>query len=254
MMHVERISPPSISMRKGIVAANWKMNPPPNGWDAADASYRPHANVEVIVFPSSVDIDACVKQKILTGAQCGRSEPSGAFTGDLSMNMIASHGCRYVLCGHSERRQHHHESDEMIVEQVKAAIEAGLMPILCIGETADEREMGNAEETVQRQLNAVLEKFSILNSEFCIAYEPVWAIGTGKTATPEDAQAMHAFIRSLVSSDFRDSIRIIYGGSVKAESAPSLSAMPDIDGFLVGGASLKPEEFARIVDAMANRG
>ncbi len=242
--------------RTPIVAANWKMNPPPNGWDAADASYRPHAQVDVIVFPSSVDIDACVEEKIVTGAQCGRSEPSGAFTGDLSMNMIASHGCRYVLCGHSERRQHHHESDEMIAEQVKAAIEAGLTPILCIGETADEREMGNAEETVKRQLSFVLDSgsYQLPATSFVIAYEPVWAIGTGKTATPEDAQAMHAFIRSLVSSDLRDSIRIIYGGSVKAETASNLAAMSDIDGFLVGGASLKPEEFARIVDAMANRG
>ncbi len=242
-------------MRQLIVAANWKMNPPPASWDAADAPYRPHADVDVIVFPASIDIDVCVSQKITTGAQSGRSEPNGAFTGDMSMTMIAAHGCRYVLCGHSERRQHHHESDEQIAAQVQAAIDAGLTPILCIGETADERELGQAEETVKRQIEAILDSKScqLTATNFVLAYEPVWAIGTGKTATPDDAQAMHAFIRSLLPADVRDGMRILYGGSVKADSAPALTAMSDIDGFLVGGASLKPEEFARIVDALAHR-
>ncbi len=252
MMDIERKSPLFI-MRKGIVAANWKMNPPPEGWNAPDTPYRPHQTVDVIVFPSSIDIDACVSQNIMTGAQCGRSEPNGAFTGDMSMTMIAAHGCRYVLCGHSERRQHHHESDEMIASHVQAAIDAGLTAILCVGETLDQRELGQAEEVVSTQLSLVLEASGPRLDAIILAYEPVWAIGTGKTATPDDAQAMHAFIRSLLPADVRDGMRILYGGSVKADNAPALAAMSDIDGFLVGGASLKPQEFARIVDALADR-
>jgi triosephosphate isomerase len=229
------------------------MNPPPEGWNAADAPYRPRSGVDVIVFPTALDVDTCVREQIVTGAQNGRAEPNGAFTGDVSMSMIASHGCTYVLCGHSERRQHHHESDEQIAAQVQAAIENGLTPILCIGETLDQRELGQAEEIVKQQLSLVLTADSSQLTALVLAYEPVWAIGTGKTATPDDAQAMHAFIRNLIPDTYKEDIRILYGGSVKADSAPALAAMPDIDGFLVGGASLKPQEFAAIIDAMANR-
>lgn len=228
--------------RTPIVAANWKMNPPPAGWNAPDSPFHALTGCDVIVFPSALDIAACVKALSNVGAQGGRPEASGAFTGDLSMTMIAAVGCTHVLCGHSERRMHHAENDEFIGAQMKAAIEAGLTPIVCVGETADERETGEHESTVRRQIESLGDAPSI------IAYEPVWAIGTGKTATPADAQAMHAFIRSLLPTDREESVRILYGGSVKPDNAQELIAQPDIDGFLVGGASLKMDSFAAIVD------
>ncbi len=243
--------------RTPLIAANWKMNLPPEGWNKEISPYRFISGVDVVVFPTALDIPSCVAASLVTGGQSARADISGAFTGDVSMQMLAAKGCTYVLCGHSERRQHHQESDETIAAQVSAAVDAGLTPILCIGETADEREMGNAEDVVKRQLSVVLEKFSILNSlpgeasaksgQFSIAYEPVWAIGTGKTATPADAQAMHAFIRSLLPTDSKEGMRILYGGSVKPASAPELIAQEDIDGFLVGGASLILADFAAIV-------
>lgn len=225
------------------------MHEPPAGWSDGDSPYRRTDAAEVMVFPSVIDIAACVDAGLTTGAQCGHPQTEGAFTGDICMKMLAGHGCRYVLCGHSERRQHHHESDEFIAEQVAAAINVGMIPILCIGETADERELGQAEEVVKRQLHAVLHhsEFFMLNSAFVIAYEPVWAIGSGKNATAAEAQEMHAFIRSLLPADIRGDLRIIYGGSVKDDNAAELIAQPDIDGFLVGGASLVPEEFRAIV-------
>ncbi len=240
--------------RLPLIAANWKMNPPPEGWDADGSSYHARENANVIVFPAMPNIAACVEAGVITGGQCGRPEKNGAFTGDVSMQMLSSYGCTYVLCGHSERRQHHQESDEMIASQVAAALEAGLTPILCIGETLDQREIGEAEDTVKKQLEPILNtQYSIPNT-LILAYEPVWAIGTGKTATPEDAQKMHAFIRSLLPSDMKDDMRILYGGSVKPASAPELIAQEDIDGFLVGGASLIPGDFAQIVDAAVKTG
>lgn len=232
-----------MATRTPLVAANWKMNGPPQGWDAEDSPYRPRENVDVVVFPTLLDVHTCVEKFLITGAQAGRPELTGAFTGDVSMQLLAQHGCRYVLCGHSERRIHHGENDEQIALQVAAAVKAGLMPVLCVGETADEREMGKAEEVVKRQLSAFGETGCI------IAYEPVWAIGTGKTASAEDAQAMHAFIRLQLPAGMSGGTRILYGGSVKPANAAELITQPDIDGFLVGGASLDPSQFKSIIDS-----
>ncbi|TSC80700.1 MAG: triosephosphate isomerase (TIM) [Candidatus Peregrinibacteria bacterium Gr01-1014_25] len=243
-------------MKKPLVAANWKMNPPPAGWDAADSPYRPHAAIEVVVFPSPVDIPACVRAKMVTGGQYGHPQPHGAHTGDVSMAMLKEAGCSFVLCGHSERRRDHGESDAFVAEQVVAALEAGLTPVLCVGETAEQREAGKEKDVLKKQLRAIPEGlFSSLTADRCppiLAYEPVWAIGTGKTATPRQAQEMHAYIRSLLPTDARGAVRILYGGSTNAMNARALLAEPDIDGFLVGGTSLKPAEFAdmvRIADA-----
>jgi triosephosphate isomerase len=160
------------------------------------------------------------------------------------MQLLAQHGCRYVLCGHSERRIHHAENDAFVSHQAIAAVEAGLLPIVCVGETADEREMGQAEEVVKRQLAPILK-----TGVMFIAYEPVWAIGTGKTASSEDAQTMHAVIRGLLPKNTRDDVRILYGGSVKPENAAELIAQEDIDGFLVGNSSLDPVKFRAIVES-----
>jgi len=240
--------------RQPLVAANWKMHTPPTGWDAPDSPYRQKKDaVDVVVFPTLIDMGNSVSAGLTTGAQYGHPESEGAFTGDVSMTMLAKLGCRYVLCGHSERRHHHHETNEMVALQVASAIDAGLTPILCIGETADERELDEQEEVVNRQLSSALEVFgSKLKDESCLlAYEPVWAIGNGKTASAEDAQQMHAYIRSILPANIQDGARILYGGSVKPENAAELIAQKDIDGFLIGGASLKPKEFAQIVDAAA---
>jgi len=230
--------------RTPLIAANWKMNPVPSGALDHDSPYQTHASVDVMVFPSFIDLKECVDAKLTTGAQYGHWEVSGAHTGDVSMKMIADAGCRSVLCGHSERRQHHGEDNDTVIEQVIAALEVGLHPILCIGETEEERDAGKEKDVVKAQL-ALLPP----ETEITIAYEPVWAIGTGKTATPEQAQEMHAYIRSLLPESVRDSMRILYGGSMKPENAAELLAQEDIDGGLVGGASLQPDSFRAIIDA-----
>lgn len=233
-------------MRKPIVAANWKMNPAPHGWNAKDSPFRSHADIDVIVFPTMNNIDECVAEKLLVGGQYGRPESSGAFTGDVSMQQLKADGCRYVLCGHSDRRRHHEESDSFVGEQAAAALDAGLMPIICVGETADERELGKAQEAVKRQIDAIDTRTLAAS---IIAYEPVWAIGTGNTATAKDAQEMHAFIRTLLPQKQQHMTHILYGGSVKPDNAAELIEQLDIDGFLVGTCSLKPDEFRKIIDA-----
>lgn len=225
-----------------LMAANWKMNPPPAGFDALDSPYRSESCMDVIVLPTFVDLCICTKAKLIVGAQCGRPEASGAFTGDVSMTQLKILGCRYVLCGHSERRRYHGETDAFVAEQATAALEAGLHPIVCVGETAEERKDGKHKEIVKRQIKE-------LPYGVTIAYEPVWAIGTGKTSTPKDAQDMHAFIRSLLAKDQRDSTRILYGGSMNGKNCEELLKQEDIDGGLIGGASLHPEEFRTIVEA-----
>lgn len=229
--------------RKPLIAANWKMNSPPQGWDSDDSPYRTREGADVVIFPTYIDMRTCLEKFLVVGAQYGRPEQNGAFTGDISMQILAEHGCTYVLCGHSERRRFHNESDAFVAEQAKAAAGVGLMPIVCIGETADEREAGMAKEVVKRQVGAI-------SVPVIFAYEPVWAIGTGNTAKPEDAQEMHAFIRSLLPGDQQATTRIIYGGSVKADNAASLLSQPDIDGALIGGASLDPKSFRDILDAL----
>jgi len=216
-------------------------------------AYLPKETVDTAIFPTFLDITKCIDAGIITGGQSGHPEESGAHTGDVSMKMLKEAGCKYVLCGHSERRQDHGETNECVAKQVVSAIENNLLPILCVGETEEERQEGKEKEVIKTQLETVLK---ILNSEapkpqnpksLIVAYEPVWAIGTGKTATKEDAQEMHAYIRNLLPEDVRDETRILYGGSMKPENAKELLSQPDIDGGLIGGASLKPESFLEII-------
>ncbi len=227
-----------MTRRTLLIAANWKMNPAPAGFDAADSPFRKDGDIDVFVFPASLDIAKCVSAGIITGGQCGRRESSGAFTGDVSMTMLKAAGCASVLCGHSERRKFHGETDQAVGEQVKAAIDAGLTPIACVGETLSEREEGKTFDVVKKQISSLPPEISI------IAYEPVWAIGTGKSATAAQAQEVHAYIRTLL----KNPCRIIYGGSLNVANAKELLSQPDIDGGLIGGASLKIEEFHSIVN------
>ncbi|MDD5026737.1 MAG: triose-phosphate isomerase [Candidatus Peribacteraceae bacterium] len=237
-----------MSDRKYLIAANWKMNPAPQGALAKDSPYRTLSSVDVWVFPTYLDLQPCIEAGLITGAQLGSSAANGAHTGDVSMTMLTELKCRSVLCGHSERRHGRHETNEEVIAQTIAALEAGLHPIVCVGETAKQREAGEEKEVVKKQLEGLPVESRIL-----IAYEPVWAIGTGKTATPAQAQEMHASIRSLLPKDVRDSTRILYGGSVKPDNAEELLRQKDIDGALVGGASLKPDEFQKIVSAAQMR-
>lgn len=231
-----------------FIGANWKMNSVPKGFDLPSSPYRSAKGKEIVVFPSLLDIHVCVKAGLTTGGQCGAIEEKGAYTGDVSMGMLATHGCTHVLCGHSERRTHHEESDEAVAKQVQAAIKAGLTAVICIGENADEREMGMSHEVVERQLKPILKlcASTLTAGNTVIAYEPVWAVGTGKTPTAADVQAAHVFIRKLLPSQ---DIRIVYGGSVTGKNAGQFFGCADVDGGLIGGAALKPEDFAEIVKA-----
>lgn len=234
-----------MSNRKKLIAANWKMNRHPAKLDA----YKSTESADAIVFPTFLDLKECIGAGLTVGAQFGHPEEHGAHTGGISMKMIKDLGCTHVLCGHSERRQYHGESNELIAEQVVTALENGLHPILCVGETEEERNSGNEKEVVESQIKTILSR--IPDSGFrvpTIAYEPVWAIGTGNTATPEDAEAMHAFIRSILPESQRDETRILYGGSMKPENCEELLKQPDIDGGLVGGASLDPGKFAKMIN------
>ena len=180
---------------------------------------------------------------IACGAQNMSEHAQGAYTGEVSAAMLREFGCRYAIVGHSERRQLYGESDTQVAAKFAAARSAGITPILCVGETLEEREAGRTEEVVARQLGAILKSKDFGNA--VLAYEPVWAIGTGRNATPDQAQAVHAFLRARLSAD----VRILYGGSVKAANAAAIFAMPDIDGGLIGGASLVAKEFLEIVRA-----
>ena len=185
------------------------------------------------------------------GAQDVSEHRQGAYTGDVSAAMVAEFGCRYVIVGHSERRQLHGETDVQVGAKARAALDAALVPIACVGETLAERDRGETGAVVERQTAAVIAALGADLARIVVAYEPVWAIGTGRTATPEDAQAVCAYLRSQVAArwgqEAADRVRIQYGGSVKPENAAELMACPDIDGALVGGASLEAESFAAIV-------
>ncbi|MGB7903183.1 MAG: triose-phosphate isomerase [Steroidobacteraceae bacterium] len=245
-------------MRKPLVAGNWKMH----GSRAENASLvsglldllQPGKRAEILLcppFPYLMETGRLLKDSgVALGAQSVCAESQGAFTGEVSAAMLKDVGCRYVLVGHSERRQLFRESDALVARKFVAAQGQGLVPVLCVGETLEEREGDQTTGVVSRQLEAVLAVSGVQAlAGAVIAYEPVWAIGTGRTASPEQAQEVHAMIRAKVAE--RDgtiggSVRILYGGSVKASNAQELFAMPDIDGGLVGGASLKADEFARI--------
>ena len=248
-------------MRQPLVAGNWKMH----GSRAENAALvrslldlmQPESGTEVLVCPPFVylaDVGRLLKDTdVALGAQSVCAEPLGAFTGEVSAAMLKDVGCRYVLVGHSERRQLYGEGDALVARKFVAAQSQGLVPVLCVGETLEEREGERTAEVVARQLDAVLAVSGVQSlAKAVIAYEPVWAIGTGRTASPEQAQDVHAMIRGKVAAldaTIGGSVRILYGGSVKASNARELFAMPDIDGGLVGGASLKADEFARICAA-----
>jgi triosephosphate isomerase len=248
-------------MRKPLVAGNWKMH----GSRAENAQLvetlldllKPDGQAEVMVCPSFVylwETSRLLKDTdVALGAQSVCAEALGAFTGEVSGAMLRDVGCRYVLVGHSERRQLYGEGDALVARKFMAAQSHGLLPVLCVGETLEEREGGRTNEVVARQLDAVLTVSGAgALDKAVIAYEPVWAIGTGRTASPQQAQDVHAMIRAKVAAldaTIAASVRILYGGSVKASNARELFAMADIDGGLVGGASLKAEEFAQICAA-----
>jgi triosephosphate isomerase (TIM) len=245
-------------MRQPLVAGNWKMH----GSRAENASLvsglldllQPGKQAEILLcppFPYLMETARLLKDSgVSLGAQSVCAEPQGAFTGEVSAAMLKDVGCRYVLVGHSERRQVFAESDVLVARKFMAAMSQGLVPVLCVGETLEEREAEQTSAVVSRQLEAVLAVSGVQSfARAVIAYEPVWAIGTGRTASPEQAQAVHAMIRAKVAqldATIGGSVRLLYGGSVKASNARELFAMPDIDGGLVGGASLKADEFARI--------
>ena len=185
------------------------------------------------------------------GAQDVSKHAAGAYTGEVSATMLKDMGCRYVVVGHSERRQYHGETDALVADKARAALSSGITPIVCVGESLAEREAGLTQEVVKRQLAAVIHANGHCISEIVVAYEPVWAIGTGKTASPEEAQAVHAVLRAQLkaaSGHFAD-IKILYGGSMNAANAAALLAQPDIDGGLIGGASLKAADFLTIIAA-----
>ena len=250
-------------MRKKIVAANWKMNMT----QAESARFVQSLlldlgdiiDVEVVIIPPFTAIAKVMEalgasQGIKVGAQNMHWEPNGAFTGEISAALLRDLLVRYVVLGHSERRQFFGETDKIVNRKVRAAHEATLRPIVCVGETLEQRDKGNVEKILSIQLHGSLKDLGEKElQETIVAYEPVWAIGTGRNATPQQAQEAHAFIRHTLREMWdettADRIRIQYGGSVKPENARDLMTQPDIDGALVGGASLDPRSFAQIVKA-----
>lgn len=246
-------------MNRKLIAGNWKLNGSLAFNEALIGALRaglqsPACGIAVCVpAPYLAQIGALLAgSPIELGAQDVSSHASGAFTGEVSAAMLREFGVRYAIVGHSERRQYHGENDAVVADKVRSALAAGVTPIVCVGETLAQREGGQTEEVVKRQLAAVIHTNGHCISEIVVAYEPVWAIGTGRNASPEQAQDVHAMIRGRVATldaTIAASIRILYGGSVKASNARELFAMPDIDGGLVGGASLKADEFARICAA-----
>ena len=242
-------------MRKNLVAGNWKMNGSLTENAALLAGLKSAlSGIEALVcvpFPYLAQVQAALTGSSLAwGAQNISEHGSGAYTGEVSASMLKDFACTYVIVGHSERRSLYGESDELVAKKYMAAQAAGLTPILCVGELLDEREAGITEEVVARQLDAVIKAAGVASlTNAVVAYEPVWAIGTGRTASPDQAQAVHAFIRNKVAAldaDLAARLVIQYGGSVKASNAAELMAQPDIDGALVGGASLMVDEFAAI--------
>ena len=250
-------------MRRFLVAGNWKMNTNrASGAELAGAlavnAPASETGVEVLVCPPYPYLagisDVVSKSAVQLGAQDVYFEASGAFTGEVSVEMLKDVGCSHVIIGHSERRHVMGETDEMINKKVKAAIAGGLTVVLCVGELLSEREAGKTESVLDTQMAGGLADVSEEDAkDVVIAYEPVWAIGTGVTASPEQAESAHEHLRKWVTSRyntaFSDKIRILYGGSVKADNAEILMGQPNVDGALVGGASLKPELFIPIIEA-----
>lgn len=243
--------------RRKLVVGNWKMH----GSRPANATLmvgvldaRPFVCDVAVCPPFPYLAEAAValaSSGLRWGAQDCSVHEQGAYTGEVSARMLAEFGCRYVIVGHSERRALHGESDALVAEKAKAALAHGVTPIVCVGETLSEREAGLTESVVKRQLSAVIHALAHCAGEMVVAYEPVWAIGTGKTATPEQAQEVHGTLRAQLraATSRAESMTLLYGGSVKPDNAHALFAQPDIDGALVGGAALKAEDFVAICRA-----
>jgi len=244
-------------MRRKLVVGNWKMH----------GSHQGNAELLAGVMgarPFGCDVAVCVPFPYLSetavtlagsdlrwGAQDCSAHEQGAYTGEVSVGMLAEFGCRYVIVGHSERRAFHAESDQLVADKAKAALAKGVTPIVCVGETLAQREAGETEAVVKRQLSAVIHALGHCAGEMVVAYEPVWAIGTGKVATPEQAQAVHAVLRAQLRAAVAnaDAMTLLYGGSVKPDNADTLFAQADIDGGLIGGAALKAADFVAICRA-----
>jgi triosephosphate isomerase len=249
-------------MRRPIVLGNWKMNGSVSGnhgllKEIAEGWQGEH-QAEAVVCPPFPYLDQAMREvggtSVMVGGQDVSSQDKGAYTGEVSAAMLADIGCRYVIAGHSERRQYHAESDELVASKACKAFEFGLTPVICVGETIEQREAGQTLAVIERQLQPNLARFGADQlAQSVVAYEPLWAIGTGKTATPEQAQEVHAFIRAQLK-EVAEKTRIIYGGSVKPDNAKALFAQADIDGALVGGASLKAGDFLSICRAADESG
>jgi triosephosphate isomerase len=253
-----------MSERKPLIAGNWKMNK--GGADGGELAHAiaktaaAYPQVDVVVAPPFTAIAAVAQIADELGGKLGIAgqnlypKDSGAFTGEISASMLLAAGCQWVLVGHSERRQLFGETDQQVIEKTKAALAAGLFPIVCVGETLAEREKHLTLDVVYRQVDAVLGELEAHAGKVVIAYEPVWAIGTGRVAGPEQAQEVHHAIRSRLSRSpqrVAELTRILYGGSVKADNAEGLLGCVDVDGALVGGASLKADDFSGIIAAAA---
>ena len=250
-------------MRRKVIAGNWKMNKDIHETAALVSEMKERLkefsdNVGIVIcppFPSLVVAQSLTRESVIkVGAQNMSQHDDGAFTGEVSAKMLKAVGCEYVILGHSERRQYFKETDDLINAKVKKALASGLTPIVCVGETLEERESGVTDKIIQTQVRGVLHEISSHELEKCImAYEPVWAIGTGKTATPDQANQVHRQIRKLVgqlySWNIAEKLIIQYGGSVNDKNALELLSQPDIDGALVGGASLKTNSFIQIIEA-----
>ena len=246
--------------RKPLIAGNWKMfKTGPEALETADRLVKllsTTMDVDVMIAPPFTALalvsDLLKKTRISLGAQNIFWEAEGAYTGEISASMLVSAGCRYVIVGHSERRQYFGETDDTVNKKIMAAVKNNLIPVMCIGESETERESKETFSVLDRQVQKGLKGFSANEMETLVmAYEPVWAIGTGKTATADQAQEVHLFLREMLEKKFGNnlakSIRILYGGSVKSDNITELMTMPDIDGALIGGASLEPETFSKIV-------
>jgi triosephosphate isomerase len=247
-------------MRKKLIAGNWKMYKTPEQAAAFMGDFLPlvagHDRDQILVCPPFVCLSAAVEaargSAVAVGAQNLHWEKEGAFTGEISAEMLLAVGCNHVIIGHSERRQYFGETDDTVNLRLKTALKAGMTPIVCVGEVIEEREAGLTEDVLRRQCLRAFHALSAKKAEkMVVAYEPVWAIGTGKTATPQIAAEAHAVIRGEAAKafgeEFAAQLRILYGGSVKPENAKALMSEPEIDGALVGGASLDPKSFAAIV-------
>ena len=244
-------------MRRKLLIGNWKMNASHlanAGLLAGISAARPFAADVAVCVPFPYLSEAAVALTgtyIRWGAQDCSAHDQGAYTGEVSAAMLAEFGCRYVIVGHSERRHYHAETDQQVADKARAALARGVTPVVCVGETLAQREAGETDAVVKRQLSAVIHTLGHCAGEMVVAYEPVWAIGTGKVATPEQAQAVHAVLRAQLqaATAHADSLKILYGGSMKPDNAAALLAQPDIDGGLIGGASLKAADFVALCRA-----